>query len=277
MSNSHLPTIEHPCGFLALSLAALVTGSAFFNSLGPIARAQQTCVLPKNTAIDIRCLTFAGHDYVVADIDLCSHKIIFTTAADRNMHSYPEVDAALRSSGHQPILITNAGICGTDNRPLGLLITPKGKEHDVARVASRSGNFSWDTAVFEIRNNDLASIVLARDWHENPSAIAATQSGPRLATADSVNPDLPPHAPSTYSRTAIGIDRSSRATIHIAVSRDPVTLFELASFMVSELHCSEALHLDGSLSAFYVPSASDKFLFSDPGHRIVTALTILKK
>jgi uncharacterized protein YigE (DUF2233 family) len=45
--------------------------------------------------------------------------------------------------------------------------------------------------------------------------------------------------------------------------------------MVNELHCSEALHLDGDLSAFYVPSAHEKFLFSDPGERIVTTLSII--
>jgi uncharacterized protein YigE (DUF2233 family) len=61
----------------------------------------------------------------------------------------------------------------------------------------------------------------------------------------------------------------------LVVSREPVTLFELAAFMVNELHCSEGLHLDGDLSAFYVPSTREKFLFSDPGERIVTALSII--
>jgi uncharacterized protein YigE (DUF2233 family) len=61
------------------------------------------------------------------------------------------------------------------------------------------------------------------------------------------------------------------------VSREPVTLFELATFMVNGLHCSEGLHLDGDLSAFYVPSALKKFLFFDPGERIVTALSIIDR
>jgi uncharacterized protein YigE (DUF2233 family) len=61
------------------------------------------------------------------------------------------------------------------------------------------------------------------------------------------------------------------------VSREPVTLFDLATFMVNELHCSEGLHLDGDLSAFYLPSAPEKFLFSDPGERIVTALSVIDK
>jgi hypothetical protein len=47
--------------------------------------------------------------------------------------------------------------------------------------------------------------------------------------------------------------------------------------MVNEVHCSEGLHLDGDLSAFYIPSALEKFLFADPGERIVTALSIIDR
>jgi uncharacterized protein YigE (DUF2233 family) len=287
MSKFHMRSVAHLRWFIALLLAVLIIGTVSFNSFGPAARAerpgladasaQASCALPRDAGIELRCINFAGHDYAVADIDLRSHKIVFTTADDRKMHTYAEVDAAQRGSGRQPVLITNAGIYGTDNRPLGLMITPKGKEHKVARVASRSGNFSWDTAVFEIRNDDTASIILARDWQENPLPIAATQSGPQLASLNRVNPDLPPGSVSTYSRTAVGIDQSNRSVVHIAVSRDGVTLFELASFMVSAVHCSEALHLDGSLSALYLPFASNKFIFSDPGERIVTVLSVLKK
>jgi uncharacterized protein YigE (DUF2233 family) len=81
----------------------------------------------------------------------------------------------------------------------------------------------------------------------------------------------------SYRRTAIGVDQSNRSLVHLVVSRDPVTLFDLATFMVNELHCSEGLHLDGDLSAFYIPSTDEKFLFSDPGERIVTVLGVVEK
>jgi alkaline phosphatase D len=73
------------------------------------------------------------------------------------------------------------------------------------------------------------------------------------------------------------IDQSNRRLVRLVVSREPVTLFELATFMVKELHCSEALHLDGDLSAFYVPASPPKFIFADPGERIITVLSILEK
>jgi len=161
-----------------------------------------------------------------------------------------------------------------------LLISPKGKLHDAntnADTGTAHGNFSWDSAVFQISDDGVASIVPVHSWQDSRRIVAATQSGPQLASAGKINQSFQAQSKWLYSRTAIGVDQSNRRLVHLLVSRDPVTLFELATFMVNELHCSEALHLDGDLSAFYVPFASEKFLFSDPGERIVTALSVIDK
>jgi len=216
----------------------------------------------------------------VADIDLQSQEIVFTTSEDGQRESFPEVAGNLSRAGIKPLLVTNAGIYGTDNRPLGLLISPKGKLHD-ANTRSESGpargNFSWDSAVFQISDDGVASIVPVRNWRDGRHIIAATQSGPQLAGAGKINQSFQAQSNWSYRRTAIGVDQSNRRLVHLVVSREPVTLFDLATFMVNKLHCSEALHLDGSLSAFYVPSAPEKFLFSDPGERIVTVLSVIQK
>jgi uncharacterized protein YigE (DUF2233 family) len=119
--------------------------------------------------------------------------------------------------------------------------------------------------------------VPVRSWQDSPHIVAATQSGPQLANRGKVNQGFPPQSKWLFRRTAVGVDQSNRKVVHLVVSREAITLFELATFMVSELRCSEALHLDGDLSAFYIPAAPDSFLFSDPGERIVTALTITEK
>jgi uncharacterized protein YigE (DUF2233 family) len=123
----------------------------------------------------------------------------------------------------------------------------------------------------------MASIVPVRNWRDSRHIIAATQSGPQLASAGKINQSFQAQSNSSYRRTAIGVDQSNRKLVHLVVSREPVTLFDLATFMVNKLHCSEGLHLDGNLSAFYVPSAPEKFLFSDPGERIVTVLSVIQK
>jgi uncharacterized protein YigE (DUF2233 family) len=236
------------------------------------------CDSTSASPVPLRCVDFNGHLYAVADVHLQSQRIIFTASDDHTMEAFPAVVSHLASEGLKPLLVTNAGIYGTDNRPLGLLISPKGKLHSVNTASGTGrGNFSWDSAVFQIADDDTASIVPARSWQDNPHTVAATQSGPQLVSSGRVNQSIPVQSMWAYSRTALGVDQSDRKLAHVTVSRDAVTLFELATFMASELHCSEALHLDGDLSAFYVPNAPDKFVFSNPGERIVTALSVVEK
>ena len=255
------------------------------NALGPVVSVQEQsatspyslpCVLTPASTVALRCMRFEEHVYAVADVNLQTEEIVFTTSNDKRMATFPKIVSNLSSAGVKPILVTNAGIYGTDNRPLGLLISPKGKLHNV-NAAAGSGNFSWDSAVFQISDDGTASIVPARSWQDNPHTIAATQSGPQLASSGKINQSFQPQSKWSFRRTSIGIDQSNRRLVRLVVSREPVTLFELATFMVKELHCSEALHLDGDLSAFYVPASPPKFIFADPGERIITVLSILEK
>ena len=272
-------------GFLLVVLAAYFGLS---NCPGLVASAQQqaassttsaeTCGSPPARSLSLRCISFQQHLYAVIDIDLERRKIVFTTSDDAKRETLPEVVSKLSRAGIQPVLVTNAGIYGMDNRPLGLLISPNGKVHDVnTATGAADGNFAWDSAVFQIADDGTVSIVAARSWQDSGRIVAATQSGPQLASSGRINQSFQAQSKHSYTRTAIGVDQSNRKLVHLVVSREAVTLFELATFMVNQLHCSEALHLDGDLSAFYIPAAPEKFLFFDPGERIVTALSILEK
>src|SRR5579871_621523 len=269
---------------LGLVVLCLVVAAAIVAKPGErFARAAtggSNCVSLPPSSLSLHCEPFSGHLYAVAEIDLRRHKIIFTTSNNGKKETFPEVLSDLAREGIKPLLMTNAGIYGTDNRPLGLLISPKGKLHDAnigTDAAPAHGNFSWDSAVFQISDEGVASIVPARDWHSNPHIVAATQSGPQLASTGKINASIPVHSEYSFLRTAIGVDQKDRRLVYLVVSREPVMLFELADLMATHLHCSEALHLDGDLSAFYLPSAPEKFLFADPGERIVTALSVANK
>jgi len=282
------PWLYSPIAFLA---AILVVHLVLSNSRGLFENVQKgqpsgpapattTCVSTLAPSLSLRCVPFSGHLYAVADIDLRSQKIVFTTSDDGKRETFPQVASDLSRAGMEPLLVTNAGIYGMDNRPLGLLVSPKGKLHDAntrTDPGPAHGNFSWDSAVFQISDDGLASIVSVRNWQDRQHIVAATQSGPQLASAGRINQGFQAQSKSSYLRTAVGVDQANRKLVHLVVSREPVTLFELATFMVNELHCSEGLHLDGALSAFYIPSAPERFLFSDPGERIVTVLSVIKK
>ena len=89
---------------------------------------------------------------------------------DGKKETFPEVVSNLSRAGIKPLLVTNAGIYGIDNRPLGLLISPKGRLHDAdTKTDTRAahGNFSWDSAVFQISDDGIASIVPVRNWQDS--------------------------------------------------------------------------------------------------------------
>src|SRR6266404_755740 len=204
------------------------------NALGPVVSVQEQsatspyslpCVLTPASTVALRCMRFEEHVYAVADVNLQTEEIVFTTSNDKRMATFPKIVSNLSSAGVKPILVTNAGIYGTDNRPLGLLISPKGKLHNVSTTAG-SGNFSWDSAVFQISDDGTASIVPARSWQDNPHTIAATQSGPQLASSGKINQSFQPQSKWSFRRTSIGIDQSNRPLLRLVVSREPVTLFE---------------------------------------------------
>lgn len=238
------------------------------------------CVSKSPQSLSLRCVSFSGQVYAVAEIDLRSQKIVFTVSGAGGPARFPEIFDQLSRAGVKPLLLTNAGIYGTDDRPLGLLISSQGQLHDAITKSDPGpahGNFSWDSGIFQVADDGLASIVPAPRYRGSSHIVAATQSGPQLASAGKVNQSFPSKSPWSYRRTAIGIAQANPMLVDVVVSREPVTLFDLATFMVDELHCSDALHLDGDLSAFYVPSTPEKFLFSDPGQRIVTVLAVLEK
>src|SRR5260370_541844 len=216
------------------------------NALGPVVSVQEQsgtgpyslpCVLMPAPKVALRCMRFEEHLYAVADVNLQTEEIVFTTSDDKRMETFPEVVSNLSIPGVNPILVTHVGIYGTDNRPLGLLISPKGKLHNV-NAAAGIGNFSWDSAVFQISDDGTASIVPARSWQDHPHTIAATRSVSPLASSGKINQSFQPQSKWSSRRTSIGIGQSNQRLVRLVVSREPVTLFELYTFMVKELHCS---------------------------------------
>ncbi len=224
--------------------------------------------------LPVRCYNFEGHTFAVAELDLRTMKLF----AERHGMgaSYEEIDAELRARGAGPWLITNAGIYDTARRPLGLLISDGRVIRRLNTAASSRGNFSWNSAVFQTLANDTAEIIAAREWKAHADIVSATQSGPMLLSAGKPNTQFAKKSTFRYTRTAIGVTAGDRHVVNIVVSQDEVTLFELTRFMKQVLECTEALHLDGSLSAFFLPETR-KYLFRDPGRAVVTFLAIFEK
>ncbi|MGA9671507.1 MAG: phosphodiester glycosidase family protein, partial [Terracidiphilus sp.] len=193
------------CQFSSALLAMSALGwPAQAQSRSPVA---DPCDLASVPALTLRCVLFAGHLYAIADVDLRSEVIAVTSALDSKQQTLSVIASTFASHGDKPLLVTNAGIYSGDNHPLGLLISPEGRVQDV-NTDRGQGNFFWDSAIFQILDDNTASIVTAQSWHDSLHIVAATQSGPELAKAGQINSNLPSQSKSAYRRTAVGIDQA---------------------------------------------------------------------
>jgi uncharacterized protein YigE (DUF2233 family) len=77
----------------------------------------------------------------------------------------------------------------------------------------------------------------------------ATQSGPLLLRNGVIHPAFNPQSASRYIRNGVGVVGSKAIFV---ISNHPVTFHELAVYFRDNLHCKDALYLDGSVSSLYL-------------------------
>jgi len=145
----------------------------------------------------------------------------------------------------------NAGMYHADGGPVGLLVIA-GQELAPLNLASGDGNFFLKpNGVFLLTANG-PKVVDAVDYPASREGVLfATQSGPLLLKDGQVHPALSANSASRYIRNGVCALGSQALFV---ISERPVTLHEFASFFRDELHCREALYLDGAVSSLYSPT-----------------------
>jgi uncharacterized protein YigE (DUF2233 family) len=73
-----------------------------------------------------------------------------------------------------------------------------------------------------------------------------------LVIDGAINPNFLRNSNSRKIRNGVGVQDIHRVVF--VISNDPVTFGKFAKFFRNELHCSNALYLDGSISSIYAPS-----------------------
>ena len=96
----------------------------------------------------------------------------------------------------------------------------------------------------------------------------ATQSGPMLLIQGQVHYRLSKTSTSRHIRNGVGVDDAGKVVF--AASDAPLTLYELAIAFRDDLHCANALYLDGSVSSVYVPALRQRIQRADLGPIIAT-------
>ncbi|MGP5209394.1 phosphodiester glycosidase family protein [Psychrobacter alimentarius] len=157
---------------------------------------------------------------------------------------------------------TNAGMYNEKFAPIGYTVI-EGEEKRALNLKEGGGNFHllpngvlwWDKAGnVQITESHAFDEQLksaeAKPWY-------ATQSGPMLVINDDIHPQFDPDSTSLKIRNGVGI--CSDGSIQFVNTKAPVTFYQFATLFKDELHCPNALFLDGGIaSALYAPSIDEE-------------------
>jgi uncharacterized protein YigE (DUF2233 family) len=142
----------------------------------------------------------------------------------------------------------NAGMFQPDFSPVGLFVQD-GKQIAPLNVADGSGNFFLKPNGVFLVSEAGPQIVESTEYPALARGVRlATQSGPLLVRHGVLHTAISSTSTSRLVRNGVGI---SGDTIFFVISDQPVNFYELATYFRDELHCPDALYLDGVVSSLY--------------------------
>jgi uncharacterized protein YigE (DUF2233 family) len=196
-------------------------------------------------------VTAAGHRYATVDILLKEFDLhLYWKKPDGSrIGTFKNLDAVVSASGNRLLFATNAGIFDPNSTPLGLFVADR-KTLAPLNLNSGSGIFFMQPNGIFLVDADGAAIIESSAYSKRTTLPQlATQSGTLLVINGQINPQFSSDSTSRKIRSGVGVI----ATDHIvfALSRDQVTFAEFAALFRDELHCQNALYLDGEISRFY--------------------------
>lgn len=175
------------------------------------------------------------------------------------------LDAWLKTQNRQLRFAMNAGMFEPDLSPVGLFVERE-REIKPLNLADGRGNFFLKpNGVFFVTAAG-PSIVRSSKYSTVPDRVLlATQSGPLLLENGVINPAFSSTSRSKYIRNGVGV-RGNEALF--VISNAPVTFYEFATYFRDQLHCRDALYLDGVVSSLFYPESGRKDSTVDLGPMI---------
>ena len=198
-----------------------------------------------------RSVTFHDDGYTVCEFDTQKDKIELANL-DTNGQPYggfTNLQQALAAKGKVLSFAMNAGMFDTTLKPIGLYVE-NGKVLKKLNRRNGAGNFHLKpNGVFYVKGNTAGVMESDAYSKANIKPDFATQSGPMLVIDGAVHPKLSPEGTSIKIRNGVGMVDDH--TVEFVISDSFVTFYDFASLFLEELHCDNALFLDGSVSSLY--------------------------
>lgn len=174
---------------------------------------------------------------------------------DRPLHSFARLDRWLAERKQTLRYAMNAGMYEPDYSPVGLLVAD-GKELAPLNLREGEGNFYLKpNGVFLLSDSGARVIESSRYPDISAGVRLATQSGPLLLQDGKIHPKFDPQSKSRHIRNGVAVKDGE---VLLVISDTPVNLYEFAAYFRDELHCRDALYLDGTVSGLYAPELRRK-------------------
>jgi uncharacterized protein YigE (DUF2233 family) len=166
--------------------------------------------------------------------------------------SFDLLNRGLSKRGLHLLFAMNAGMFETNLEPVGLFVA---NGHEVAplNLKQGSGNFFLKPNGVFLITPAGAQIISSDRYRGIPRQVElATQSGPMLVEDGEINPAFNPQSKSRLFRNGVGVTADGRVVFAIADS--PIDFYDFALLFRDQMHCPNALFLDGTISSLYAPA-----------------------
>src|SRR5262249_31729947 len=142
----------------------------------------------------------------------------------------------------------NAGMFHSDFSPVGLLVID-GRQVAPLNLGTGFGNFFMrPNGVFFVSRSGPRVVESSEYPSVSQGVRLATQSGPLLVRRGIINAAFNPSSKSRLIRNGVGVHGKQAIFV---ISEQAVTFYELATYFRDELHCPDALYLDGVVSSLH--------------------------
>ncbi len=198
-----------------------------------------------------RDLSFADQSYTACSFDLTEDLLGVYNLDEigQPLANFNNLAAMLSGQGKILQFATNAGMFGQDLKAIGLFVSDGKIQHKLNR-RNGAGNFHLKpNGVFYIKGQKSGVMETDAYAKSNIKPDFATQSGPMLVINGEIHPKLSPGGTSAKIRNGVGMVDDH--TVEFVISNEPVTFYDFASLFRDELHCGNALFLDGSISSMF--------------------------
>ncbi len=195
--------------------------------------------------------SYAGNSYSVCRIDLTTMRLetFNLDSSGQPLANFDALAVNLKTEGRELRFAMNAGMFGTDLKPIGLFVE-NGVLAKKLNTKNGYGNFHLKpNGVFYVEGNRLG--VAATDDYVKLGIKPdfATQSGPMLVINGQIHPKFSETGASYKMRNGVGMVNDHTAVF--VITENAVNFYAFATFFRDELKCANALFFDGSISSLY--------------------------